>query len=113
AHGHPPARDRRLEVIDEGLDDAGTGPPGDVEAGHRVAVADGQVAAPLRPLDGREPAHAPGVAPGPLLAGREGDVGLRPAARPLVLRTVERGGAHPVLERELVRVPDAEPPLLW
>ena len=52
------------------------------------------------------------VQPGALLAGREVDVGLRPAARPLVLGPVEARRAQPVLPRELARVADAHPPLL-
>ena len=77
---------------DERRDDAGSGAPGDVEARHRVAVLGGRVAAALGPADDREPAHAPGVQPGALLAGGEGDVGLGPLARPQVLR---RGRSRP------------------
>src|SRR5215218_8772084 len=49
-----------------------------------------------------QPAHALGVQPRALLAGAERDVGLRPAARPRVLGTVEAGRPEPVLQRELV-----------
>ena len=91
-----------LEVGDEGLDHARSSAPGDVEAGHRVAVADSQVAAALCPLDGREPADPSVVQPGPLLARREGHVGLGPAACPDVFRPVEGRAAQPVLERQLV-----------
>ena len=88
---------------DERRDDAGPGAPGDVEARHRVAVLGGRVAAALGPADDREPAQAPGVQPGALLARGEVDVGLGPLARPEVLLAVEAGRAQPVLQRELVR----------
>ena len=84
------------------------GAPGDVEAGHRIAVPVGQVAAPLGPADQREPPHPHAVQPGPLLPGGEGDVGLRPAVRPVVLArrvvgsAVEERAAHPVLPGQLV-----------
>ena len=44
--------------------------------------------------------------------GAEADVGLRPAARPLVLGAVEARRAEPVLQRELVGVLHAHPALL-
>ena len=44
--------------------------------------------------------------------GAEADVGLGPAARPLVLGTVEAGRAEPVLQRQLVGVLDPHAPLL-
>ena len=50
-----PPRDPPLE----GLDDPGPGAPGDVEAGHRVAVPVGQVAAALGPADDREATAPP------------------------------------------------------
>ncbi len=106
AAGHPGA-DPPLE----GFDQAGPGAPGDVEAGDGVAVAVGVVAAAFGPADHREEADALGVQPGPLLAGREVDVGLGPATRPGVLLAVETGGALPVLEGELAAVLDPHPPL--
>ena len=50
--------------------------------------------------------------PGALLAGSEADVGLGPLARPVILLAVEAGGAHPVLQGEIVAVADAQAPLL-
>ena len=97
---------------DERRDQRRAGAPGDVEARHRVAVAGGGVAAALGPADDREPSQAHLVQPGALLAGGEGDVGLGPAARPVVLRPVEAGGAHPVLQRQVVAVADAQAALL-
>ena len=75
-------------------------------------MPDGAVAAALGPADHGEEAHALLVQPGALLAGGEVDVGLGPAARPVVLGAVEAGRAQPVLQRELVRVLDAHPALL-
>src|SRR3712207_9310424 len=77
-----------------------------------VAVADAAVAAALGPLHEREPAHALGVQPRALLARGEVDVGLGPAARPEVLVAVEGRRAHPVLQREVVRVAHPQAPLL-
>lgn len=71
-----------------------------------------QVAAALGPANVRHEAHALRVQPRALLAGGEVDVRLRPAARPLVLGTVEAGGAQPVLPGELVGVADSQPALL-
>src|SRR6266480_2825301 len=45
-------------------------------------------------------------------AAGEGDVGLGPAPRPEIFLAVEAGGAHPVLQCEVVGVLDAEPALL-
>ena len=109
---HQPLRDRLAHAPLERRDDARAGAPGDVEARHRVAVAVGEVAAALRPAGVRQPAHAHRVQPRPLLAGAEADVRLGPLARPLVLGPVERGGAEPVLQRQLVGVLDAAAPLL-
>ena len=49
---------------------------------------------------------------GALFAGGEGDIGLRPSARPEILVAVEAGRAHPVLQRQRMGVADAQPPLL-
>ena len=46
-----------------------------------------------------------------LLAGRERHIGFGPAFRPQVLVAVEARRAHPVLQREIVTVLDAEPAL--
>ena len=90
----------------------GPGAPGEVEARHRVAVADRQVAAALGPADVGHELHAHPGQPRALLAGGEVDVRLGPAPRPLVLVAVEARGAQPVLPGELVRVLDAQPALL-
>ena len=55
---HPARGDRRPHPPFERLDDARPGAPRDVEAGHRVAVAVGEVAAALGPADDREEPHA-------------------------------------------------------
>ena len=93
-------------------DHAGPGAPRDVEARHGVPVPDRAVAAALGPADHGEKAHALLLQPGALLARGEVHVGLGPPARPLVLGAVERRRPEPVLERELVRVLDAQPALL-
>jgi hypothetical protein len=75
-------------------------------------VAVGAAVAALGPADDREQPVALLPQPGPLLAGGEVDVGLGPAARPVVLGPVELRGAEPVVQRQLERVLDAHPPLL-
>src|ERR1700733_4301099 len=107
------ARPGLAHAAHERLEHAGPSAPGDVEARDRVAVSRRQVAAALGPAHVRHEAHALGVKPRTLLAGGEVDVCLSPAARPLVLRTVEPGGAEPVLPGELVGVFDPQSPLLW
>ena len=68
--------------------------------------------AALGPADERQHPQ-PEVAQVAALLGRgELDVGLGPAARPVVLGAVELRRAHPVLARERERVLDPEPPLL-
>ena len=52
--GDQPGLGRLLGRGDERLDHAGAGAPGDVEAGHRVAVAVGAQVAALGPADGRQ-----------------------------------------------------------
>ena len=96
----------------ERRDDARAGPPRDVEARHRVAVAVGAAVAALGPADDREDPVPHLAQPGALLAGREVDVRLGPAPRPPVLLAVELRAAEPVLQRELARVLDAHPALL-
>src|SRR5689334_8929249 len=85
----------------EGLHEAGAGAPGDVKAGHRVAMADGLIAAALGPADHRKEAYAEGMEPGALLTRREGDVGLGPPARPVVFGAVKSGSEHPILQGEV------------
>lgn len=96
----------------ERVEHARPGAPGDVKARHRIAVADGVAAAALGPADDWEELHAVLRQPGALLAGGEADIGLGPAARPKIFRTVEGGGAKPVLERQIMRIADAHAPLL-
>ncbi|MGY2914697.1 hypothetical protein ACVWYP_000327 [Bradyrhizobium sp. USDA 3262] len=96
----------------ERLDDAGSGAPGDVEARHRIAMAHRVVTAALGPADHREDAMAHGAQPVAFLARRECDIGFSPFARPVILLAIETGGAHPVLQREVDRILDAEPTLL-
>jgi hypothetical protein len=55
---------------------------------------------------------AHGAQPVALLGRRKSDIGLRPAFGPEVLVAVEAGRSHPVLQRKIVTVPDAEPALL-
>ena len=107
-----PARGRLAHAALERLDHARPGAPREVEARHRVAVPDRQVAAALRPADVGHELHAHPGQPRALLAGGEVDVGLGPAPRPLVLVAVEARGAEPVLPGELVRVLDPQPALL-
>ena len=100
------------DAAHEGLEEARAGAPGDVEARDRVAVAVGTAVSSFGPAhDGEQPVPL-GVQPGPLLAGREVDVRLRPRPRPVVLRPVELGAAEPVLERQVPGVLDAHPALL-
>ncbi len=111
---HQAAVGGRLDPRLERSEQTRAGPPCDVEARNRIAVAVGGVAAALCPADDREPAHPTLVQPGTLLAGREVDVRLGPLPRPdvLVVEAVEAGGSQPVLPRQLERVLDPHPPLL-
>ena len=95
----------------ERLDDAGAGAPGDMKPRHRIAVAHGVIAAALGPADHREDPVAHRPQPVALFAGRERHIGLRPALRPKILVAVEAGRSHPVLQREIETVLDAEPAL--
>ena len=54
---------------------------------------------------------AHGAQPAALFAGREGDIGLRPAPRPEIFVAVETRRSHPVLQRQVKTVLDAEPAL--
>src|ERR1700754_4839431 len=96
----------------ERLDNAGTGAPTDMKPRHRVAVAHGIVAAAFGPADHREDAMAHRAQPGAFFARGERHIGLGPSARPVIVVAVETGRAHPVLQREVVAVLDAEPALL-
>ena len=92
--------------------DAGPRAPGDMKARHGIAVPDRVVAAALRPADDGKEFEPALDEPGSFLARREVDVGLRPFARPMILRAIESRCPHPVGEREGVTVTDAEPALL-
>src|SRR6185436_16470176 len=61
--------------------------------------------------DGEKP-HTPRAEPRAFFPRGPGDVRLRPAEWPTIFIAIEAGGAHPVLQRELVRVANAEPALL-
>src|SRR3954447_18788228 len=95
----------------ERLNDAGTGAPTDVKSRHGIAMAHGIVAAALGPADhGKNPvAHR--AEPVAFLPGRKCDIRFRPALRPLIFLAVEARRSHPVLQREVVTVLDAEPAL--
>ena len=96
----------------ERLDHARPGAPGDVKARHRIAVPGREISAALGPADDRENLQALRAQPGALLARREIDVGLGPAARPVILVAVEAGRAEPVLQREVAAVAHAHAALL-
>ena len=99
-------------ALHERFEHAGAGAPGDVEARHRIAVADGIAAAALGPADDGKEFQAALHQPGAFLAGGKADIGLGPFARPEILRPIESGGAQPVLERQIMRIADAHAPLL-
>ncbi len=109
--GQPAARGRFARPSLERLDNAGTGAPADMKPRHRIAVAHRIIAAALGPADhGKNPvAHR--AQPAAFFARRERDISFRPALRPQILVAVEAGRAHPVLQREVETVLDAEPAL--
>lgn len=86
-------------------------PPGDVEPWHGIAVPYRVAATALRPTHNRKKSDATLAQPRALFAGRERNIGLGPFARPMVLATIESGGAHPILQREIVGIADAHAPL--
>ncbi len=75
-----PARGGRAHAALERLDDARPGPPGDVEARDRVAVADRAVAAALGPADVGQQPHALRVQPGRASRRRRSRRRPRPSA---------------------------------
>src|SRR5262249_43060262 len=83
------------------------GSPGKMKTRHRIAVTCCATAATLRPADHRKKPQAALAQPRPFLAGGESDISLCPAARPMIFFAIEGGGAHPILQRERVRVADA------
>src|SRR4051794_19965005 len=96
----------------ERLDDAGAGAPADMKPRYRIAVTHRVVAAPFRPADHRKDAVSHGAQPAALFVRRERHIGLGPAPWPVVLVAIEPGRPDPARQRELVRIPDAEPALL-
>ena len=102
--GQQPAR--------EDVDERRARPPGDVEARHRVAVAACVVTASLGPSDDWEGLQPAFPQPAALFPRGEVDVGVCPLPRPVVLGPVEARGAEPILQRQLMAVMDAQPPLL-
>src|SRR5436305_12010756 len=99
-------------AANERIDHAGLGALGHMKARHRVAMPGRQIATALRPADDGEDAQALRAQPGALLARREIDVSLGPAARPMIFGAVESGRAEPILQREFARVVDAQAALL-
>ena len=95
----------------ERLDHTGAGAPADMKPRHRIAVAHRVVAAALGPADHRKNTVAHRPQPTALLAGGESHIGFRPAPWPEIFVAIEAGRAHPVLQRQLKTVLDAEPAL--
>src|SRR6185503_1714523 len=103
---------RVAHTLDEGLEHSGAGSPNDMKAGNGVPVLQRRVAAAFRPAHDRKESDPQRAEPGTLFTGGPGHVRLRPATRPVVFGPVEAGGSEPVLHRELVRIANAETPLL-
>src|SRR5712672_822467 len=95
----------------ERLDNPRAGAPADVKPRHRIAVTHRVVAAALGPADHRKDTVAHGAEPAAFFACRERDISFRPALRPKILIAVEARRSHPVLQRQIVAVLDAEPAL--
>ena len=95
----------------ERLDNAGAGTPAHMKPRHRIAMAHRIVTAALGPADYREDSMAHRPEPFALLVRRECHIGFGPALRPKILVAVEARRSHPVLQRQIVTVPDAEPAL--
>ncbi len=102
---------RFARAAHERFDHAGASAPGDMEARHRVAMPDGAMATALSPAHHRKPAHAHGVKPTALVARGKIHVSLGPALGPVILGTVERRRAHPVGQRQGVRITHTHAPL--
>ena len=69
------------------------------------------VTAALGPADHRKDSVAHRPQPFALLVRGECHIGFRPALRPKIFIAVEARRSHPVLQRQIVTVPDAEPAL--
>ena len=95
------------ESSGEDVDQRRTGAPGDVESRHRIPMSAGVVATALGPAHQWEDLQATVPSQGPLLAGGEIDVRVRPLLGPVVLGPVESGGAQPVPQGQFVAVADA------
>src|SRR6202163_1365650 len=95
----------------EWFDNPGASTPTDMKPRHRIAVAHRIVAAALGPADDGKDSMAHRVEPAALLAGRERDISFCPALRPKVFVAVKTRRSHPVLQREVKTVLDAEPEL--
>src|SRR5579884_2982967 len=85
------------DAAHERLNDAGACAPGNVEAGNRIAVTGGEIAATFGPLNNGEEANAQGMEPGTFLACGKGDIGFCPAAGPQIFCSIETGAAQPIL----------------
>src|SRR5882724_2711674 len=69
-------------------------------------------AAPLRPADDRKEPMAHRAQPGSLLTRCEGDIGLGPLARPMIVVAIEGRRSQPVPPGEVERILDAQSALL-
>src|SRR5260370_37586353 len=76
-----------------------------------MAGAHGIGTAALGPADHRENTVTHRAQPSALFASRECHISFRPAPRPNIFFSVKARRAHPVLQRELKAVLDAEPAL--
>ena len=96
----------------EWLDNSRPCPPRDVKPRHAVPRRARAGGPAFGPTNGGEPAHPLRVQPRTLFSGGKIYVRLRPPPRPVVFGTIEASGVHPIAQCELVRVTDAEAPLL-
>ena len=102
-----------LNGLAEDAHDLGTGAPGQVEAGHGVAVAAGVSGTALGPADSGQHVEAERLEVVALLSGCETNVLATPAARPvIVLGVVELRGVLPVAPSELLGILDSHQLLL-
>jgi len=111
--GQPPGAMGLARAPLERFDNSGAGAPGDMKP------AAPNCRGPWRRSRRARPSRPPERSGGPwprnharFFARREGDVGLRPAPRPQILAARSKPArSHPVLQREVVTVLDAEPAL--
>jgi hypothetical protein len=99
--GDKPTVDSGAHGCDERFDDSRPCTPGDVEAGHRVAVADGSVSTAFRPADDGEETYSTLFQPGSFFGCRKLEVRLGPPLGPGVFIAVESCGPKPVLSGKL------------